>query len=131
MSPDLAHALDVARELAWMPTANLGGKAGAMIYRTRYELHQTLIGLVAEVRLPRRCSDELRLLWSATERVSRCTFSNRMGLPYYERRQAVAQLRGAFAVWDRADQPVARPTRRANMRSEEVTVMSQIASARD
>jgi hypothetical protein len=51
--------------------------------------------------LSANASPELTFLVAAIRRVAACSFSNRMGLPYYERKQAVAELRGCLVVYDR------------------------------
>lgn len=115
MAPRLADTLDAARELAWWPHGNFGGHS-ARLYPARREAHQRLVDLLAGVRgLSANASPELRALVAAIRRVAACTFSNRTGLPYAERRQAMAQLRGAFDVWDRSRgaEPAAWATRRA------------------
>lgn len=98
MSPELAAAIDAARELAWMPTANL---RASLTYDERKAAHARLVARLAEVRgLSANASPELRYLVPAMRRVAACTFSNRTGHPYYERRQAVAELRGCLDALD-------------------------------
>jgi hypothetical protein len=46
-------------------------------------------------------SDELRYLVLAIRRAAGCSYSNRMGPPYYARREAIFQLRGCLDVWKR------------------------------
>lgn len=102
MSPRLLVTLDAARELAWWPHTNFGGHR-AHLYQERRDAHQRLVDRLADLRgLSANAGPELRALIAAVRRVAACTFSNRTGLPYAERRQAMAQLRGAFDAWDRA-----------------------------
>lgn len=99
MSPQLAIAIDAARELAWMPTANL---PGSLRYHERKAAHARLVELLREVRgLSANASPELFYLLVTMRRVAGASFANRMGHPYYERRQAVAQLRGCLDTYDR------------------------------
>lgn len=109
MSPRLAAAIEAARELAWLPTANL---PGCLLYSERKESHARLVDRVAVMgALSANASPELRYLVDAMRRVAAASFSNRFGLPYYERREAVAQLRGCLDVYDR--ELAARAARRA------------------
>lgn len=102
MSPALARTIDAARDLAWRPTANLGGRS-ATGYEPRMEAHRRLVDALADVTgLSANASDELRFLLAAIRRVAACSFANRMGQPYYERKQAVAELRGCLVVYDRS-----------------------------
>jgi hypothetical protein len=55
-----------------------------------------------EAHLGRRVTPELRFLLEAMARVARCSFANRRGLPYYERKESVAQLRGCLLAYDRS-----------------------------
>lgn len=102
MSPALAASIDAARDLAWRPTSNLGGRT-AHLYRQRYETHQALVhALVGVTALSANVSPELRFLLTAIRRVAAASFANRRGAPYYERKQAVIELRGCFDVYDRS-----------------------------
>lgn len=108
MSPELAATIDAARDLAWRPTANLGGSR-AIAYEPRLEAHRRLVDALERVTgLSANASPELRFLLAAIRRVAACSFSNRMGHPYYERKQAVAELRGCLVVYDRLAAPASR-----------------------
>lgn len=102
MSPTLAEAIDVARDLAWRPFSNPGGNGAAMRYAERRELHRRLGELLGRSRLHRDPSAEARCLVAAMRRVAGVTFSNRYGHAYYVRRVAVLELRGALDVYDRS-----------------------------
>jgi hypothetical protein len=104
MSPTLAEAVDVARNLAWLPIANL---SNALRYRERRELHARLGELLSRSRLHRDPSPEARFLVAAMRRVAAATFVNRYGLPYYERRAAVTELRGCLDAYDRLQREAA------------------------
>lgn len=112
VSPALAMAIDAARDVAWRPTANCG-KRRAVAYAERKEAHQRLVdALEALTGLSANASPQLRFLLAAMRRVAACSFANRMGLPYYERKQAVAELRGCLIVYDReTDGPASRSRR--------------------
>jgi hypothetical protein len=99
VSPSLAEAVDVARELAWLPIANL---SSPIRYAERRELHRRLCELLGRSRLHRDPSPEARFLVDAMRRVARATFVNRKGLPYYQRRWAIIELRGCLDAYDRA-----------------------------
>lgn len=95
MSPQLAAALDVARELAWYPVCNATGRSSW--YRQRQEAHAELQRRLALVgRLSVNASPQLHATVVAMRRVAAASFSNRCGPPYYERREAMLQLRGCF-----------------------------------
>jgi len=94
----MAEAIDVARDLAWRPIANL---SSAVRYAERRELHRRLGELLSRSRLHRDPSPEARFLIAAMRRAAAATFVNRKGLPYYERRQAVIELRGCLEAYDR------------------------------
>lgn len=101
MSPALAATIDAARDLAWRSTSNYGGKA-AHLYRQRYEAHQALVVALGGVTgLSANASPELQYLVAAIRRVAACSFANRMGHAYYERKQAVRELRGCLDAYDR------------------------------
>lgn len=101
MSPALSATIDAARELAWWPHANFGGRR-AHLYQERRDAHQLLLDRLGGVRsVSANASPELVALVAAIRRVAACTFSNRLGLPYHERKQAMARLRGCFDAWDR------------------------------
>ncbi len=92
--------IDAARDLAWRQTANL---AASVAYQERRESHERLVSCLGTLTtLSANASPELRFLLDAIRRVAACSFSNRYGHPYYERREAVKQLRGCLDVWDRS-----------------------------
>jgi hypothetical protein len=108
MTPALAKTIDAARDLAWRPTSNLGGRR-AVAYEPRLEAHRRLVDALAGVTgLSANAAPELRYLLAASRRVAACSFSNRMGHPYYERKQAVAELRGCLITYDRSLVPASR-----------------------
>jgi hypothetical protein len=90
--------IDAARELAWLPHANL---PRGRVYWERKEKHERLVEALRNVRLPAGASIELVLLLEAIRRVAAASYSNRFGEPYMERRQAMAMLRGALDSWHR------------------------------
>jgi hypothetical protein len=97
VSPALREAIVVAGEIAWQPFANLA--AGAR-YDERRETHARLVATLERTTgLSANASPELRLLVEAMWRVAAASFSNRYGLPYYERREALRQLRGCLVVY--------------------------------
>lgn len=101
MSPTLRAAIDAAEDLAWRPMANVSGLRLA----ERHEAHERLVdALRAMSGLSANASPELRFLVDAMRRAARASYSNRCGRPYYERRQAIAELRGCVAAW-KATQP--------------------------
>lgn len=105
MSPELAAVIDAARDLAWRPHGNC---KGGIAYYDRREAHDRLVSTLADVGyLSSASPPELRLLVEAMRRVAACTFSNRYGLPYAERRQAMFELRGCIVVWDEAQRVAA------------------------
>ncbi len=109
MKPELAMTIDAARDLAWQPTHNLGGRGGPRRLAERHESHERLVDALGRVTaLSANASPELRYLVAAIHRVAACTFSNRMGRPYHERKQAVAELRGCLDVYDRSLVPASR-----------------------
>lgn len=101
MTPSAARLVEAARVLAWMPAANFGGRAGSSRrYRQRQEAADRLAAATIGVRLGADAPAELRAVLDCARRCAACSWSNRCGLPYAERRQAMAQLRGALAAWD-------------------------------
>lgn len=97
MKPTLRAAIDAAEDLAWRPMANL---PGSVRYHERIESAERLRDRLAAVTgLSANASPELVCLVAAMRRAAAATYSNRCGLPYFERRQAVAELRGALDVW--------------------------------
>ena len=94
---DVGAAIDVARELAWLPIAN---QPAGRTYDRRKALHAELDDRLSQIRTPQE-PDELRLLVIAMRRLAKASYANRCGLPYAERRQAALQLRGALDVFDR------------------------------
>lgn len=100
MSPAVRAAIDAAEDLAWRPTYNL---PGSLRYHDRQEAAQRLRDLLARVRrLASDASHELRLLIAAMRRAAAATYANRKGPPYYERKQAIYELRGCLVVWKRS-----------------------------
>jgi hypothetical protein len=104
MTPSLAAAIDAATDLAWRPTSNL---PGSLAYRERKESAERLCELLRAVRIPAGASPELRFLVAAMRRAGRCSFSNRRGEAYYERRRCIYELRGCLDVWRRAGEVAA------------------------
>lgn len=100
MRPELNAAIFAARELAWQPHVNLSDKKR---YAHRNELHRRIVDALAKTTaLSANASPELRYLVEAIHRVALCSWANRMGAPYYERKQAVAELRGCLLAYDRS-----------------------------
>lgn len=99
MSPALAAAIDVAESLAWYPIAN--GTTRSSWYFPRKDAARELVERLGLVRLSANAGDELRLLVGAMRRAARCTYCNRCGPPYAQRRAAILQLRGCLVVWRR------------------------------
>lgn len=95
----LELAIAAAEDLAWRPSANL---PGSVAYHERREAHARLVEILSGVRVPRGSSPELRYLVAAMRRAAAASYSNRYGLPYYERREAVSQLRGCLDVYRKA-----------------------------
>lgn len=98
MSPRLAEAVDVARDIAWRSLGNLAG----VRFAERRELHRRLEALVDGLSVSANAGPELRYLVAAIRRVAACSFANRRGPRYYERRQAIIELRGCLEVYDRS-----------------------------
>ena len=100
MSPTLSAAIFAARELAWEPTHNLADRKR---YARRHELHRRLVdALTHTTGVSANAGAELRYLVEAMHRVAMCSFANRKGAPYYERKQCVAELRGCLLAYDRS-----------------------------
>jgi hypothetical protein len=93
--------IEAAEDLAWRPTYNIPGRGGT---RSRMESSERLCAALMawSGRLPANAPDELRYLIAAIRRAAGCSYSNRKGPPYYERRQAIYQLRGCLDVWKRS-----------------------------
>ena len=105
MSPALSAVIFAARELAWESHVNLSDRKR---YAHRNELHRRLLDALEHVTgLSANASPELRYLVEAIYRAAACSWANRKGLPYYERKEAVAQLRGCLLAYDRAREFVA------------------------
>jgi hypothetical protein len=98
MTPDLAAAVDVARTLAWLPWSNSSGRKGW--YAERRDAHAELLRRLDSVIAPTTAIPELAALVAAIRRAAQCTYSNRFGPPYAERRDAIRKLRGALSAWD-------------------------------
>jgi hypothetical protein len=94
--------IDAARDLAWQPMANL---PGSLRYFERRESAERLVGYLQAVRRLPADELELRFLVAAARRLAACSFSNRRGHAYYERRQAARELRGCLEVYDRLERP--------------------------
>lgn len=95
MTPTFAAAVDVAETLAWYPIAN--GTGSSDWYRERQEAAIELATRLDRVRV-RGASEEDRLLLVAMRRAARASYCNRTGAPYYERREAILQLRAAIGA---------------------------------
>lgn len=109
MKPELSATIFAARELAWESHVNLSNRKR---YAHRNELHQRLVDALTRVSaVSANASPELRYLVEAIYRAAACSWANRMGLPYYERKEAVAQLRGCLLAYDRSLAPASRPGR--------------------
>ena len=109
MKPELATAIFAARELAWESHVNLSDRKR---YAHRNELHRRLVDALTNVTaLSANAGPELRYLVEAMYRSAACSWANRKGLPYYERKQAVAELRGCLLAYDRSLAPTPRPGR--------------------
>ena len=67
------------------------------------ESHARLAERLSAVHaLSANASPELVYLVAAIRRAAAASFSNRMGLPYFERKRAVMELRGCLIVWKRS-----------------------------
>lgn len=99
MKPELCEAIEAATELAWMPTANL---PRSRVYWARSEAHDRLVAAVARLGPVPDADAELTYLLAAIRRAAAASYSNRMGEPYYERREAIYQLRGCLDVFARS-----------------------------
>lgn len=102
MTPRMAAAIAAAADLAWRPTYNMPGSVG---YGERQESATRLRERLCGLRVPAGAPDELRYLVAAMRRVARCTFANRQGQPYYERKRCVYELRGCLDVYQRSVAP--------------------------
>ena len=100
MSPSVSAVVEAAVDLAWRPLANLSPPS----YGARLEAHRRLIAALRRIGPVRDPEPELAYVIAAARRVALCSFANRMGPPYYDRRAAVLQLRGCLAVWERSIQ---------------------------
>lgn len=97
--PELVAA---ARGLAWWSHCNLGS---AEQYEARAQAFERLRRALEDPpgRAPGRLAPtEFAFLLRAARRLAACSIANRRGAPYYERREAFAQLRGCLAVYDAA-----------------------------
>lgn len=100
MRPELSAAIFAARELAWQPTHNVSNPRR---YEERRQAHVRLIEALNRVpSLSANAAPELAFLVEAMHRAARCSFANRKGLPYHERKQAIAELRGCLLAYDKA-----------------------------
>jgi len=97
--PELSAAIFAARELAWQPTHNLSSRER---YQERHDAHARLVAALNRVTaLSANAAPELRFLVEAMHRAVACSFANRKGLAYHERKQAIAELRGCLLAYDR------------------------------
>ena len=100
MSPALSAAIYAARELAWQSHVNLSSRER---YVARHAAHQRLVDALVGVRtVSGNASPELRFLVEQMHRIALCSFANRKGHRYYERKQAMAELRGCLLAYDKA-----------------------------
>jgi hypothetical protein len=98
MSPELCAVIEAADDLAWRPTANT---SHVPAYRARKAAHAALCEALAALGRVNETEPVLLLLLAAIRRTALCNFCNRMGPPYYARKQAIYQLRGCLDVWHR------------------------------
>lgn len=100
MSPQLAYAIDAARDLAWRPHANLR----PMHHRDRRDSHERLVEALGHLTVVDSVAGPIQRirLVAAMRRVAACTFSSRFGPPYYDRKQRLAELRGCLVAYDQA-----------------------------
>lgn len=86
-----------ARELAWWTHCNISVPD---LYRARQEAFRRLRAALVEAATP--SNEDLANVLEAARWLAACSDSNRMGAPYYERKAAMATLRGCLAGYDRA-----------------------------
>lgn len=100
VKPELGAVIYAARELAWHSHVNLSNRKR---YADRLAAHTRLEEALTRCSaLSANASAELRYLVAAIYRVASCSFANRMGVPYYERKVAMAELRGCLLAYDRS-----------------------------
>lgn len=99
MTPAIAAAIDAAIDLAWRPTANLPGTG----YHERREAAERLCERLQGLTVPASAPEELLYLIAAMRRAAACSYANRMGHAYYERKQAIYELRGCLVIWQREE----------------------------
>lgn len=88
------------RELAWWSHCNLSNQD---LYRARKEAFGRLRDALRQQHQAFMPADEdLANVLQAARWLASCSDSNRMGAPYYERKAAMATLRGCLAGYDRA-----------------------------
>lgn len=91
----IVEVIAAARALAWWPHSNMRSPE---LYRARQASFARLRKALSEPVVPETIEE------AAVVRCARvlagCSDSNRWGLPYYERKAAFAQLRGALAGYD-------------------------------
>lgn len=105
--------VDAATVLAWFPWSNLGGgRLGT--YHARRDAHERLEAAIAALS-PAAVRSIPPGLMRAALRVAGCSFANRIGVKYAERRQAFRELRAELDV---AKDWLA-PKRRAELRAPE------------
>lgn len=97
MTAEQREVVDAARALAWWTHVNL---ASPSLYRARQESFTRLRHALETPIRPR--TFELAAVVRCARVLAGCSDSNRMGVAYYERKAAFAQLRGALAVYDQA-----------------------------
>jgi hypothetical protein len=98
VSPELNAVIEAADDLAWRPTSNT---SNVPAYRARKASHQALCDALARLERVDETEPVLLLLVAAIRRAACCNYCNRMGPPYYARKQAIYQLRGCLDVWHR------------------------------
>lgn len=86
-----------ARELAWWSHCNL---SNTDLYRARQAAFNRVRDAI--IGIDRPDDEDLANVLTAARWLASCSDSNRMGLPYYERKAAMASLRGCLAGYDRA-----------------------------
>lgn len=88
----IGELIEAATAFAWLPIANL---AAGPVYDARREAHDRLVKAIAE-QTPLTWRAIPPDLGRALRRAGAVSVANRRGLPYYERRAAVLELRGAL-----------------------------------
>jgi hypothetical protein len=97
MPVDVGPVIEAAIDLAWRPTINIAHRGE---YRDRIASHERLCRALRSATIPRHVEPpELADLIQAIRRAAGSSYSNRQGLPYYERKEAIHQLRGSLDVY--------------------------------